>query len=87
LLREAEDPGAVLVKKPLGDQLLHRLAALKVGVQLDEWFGPEETLGEALVHVLSDAWVPDPDEGSGERGIVDNHLVPELEDVHIVASA
>ncbi len=81
-LLEAENPLALRIQEPLGDQLLHGPTGLEVGVELDQRRGPVVTPRVGSVHLVPDILGLDAHEAARENLVIVDQPVAKLEDVH-----
>src|SRR5690625_4690291 len=78
----AENPLALRLKQPLGDQIGHRPTGLEGRVQRQPRRGPLLTARQLLADVLADARIAYVDERRREGLIVADQLAMHVEDVH-----
>jgi hypothetical protein len=77
-----EDPLTLRIQQTLANELGHRSAAGEARVQAQPRVRPLRPLGQLPVHVLTDPVVTDLHEAGGERPIVSDQLLMDLEHVH-----
>ena len=79
---EPEDPLALRVKQPFGDQVGDRTAGGKVRVERQPGVWPLVSPGHALGNVLADVLVVDVDETAGELTVVVDQPITNPENIH-----
>ncbi len=78
----AEDPQALPVEQALVNEVLKRLAGLKVGIELDQRVGPQAAALELPVDERIDPPVPDRDEAPDIGAVLADDPIAKLENIH-----
>jgi hypothetical protein len=70
------------MEQTLGDKVIDIATGLKTWVELQEWFGLEETVAQLGIDMLTNPWVTDVDKALNIVGVVANDVVAKVEYVH-----
>jgi hypothetical protein len=81
-LADSEDAAALVMERPVGDELVNESARLKRRIQLERRLRPQRAALDLRLDVFADAFVADREEALGVPSVVIDELISERKDVH-----
>jgi len=78
----SKNPTAFWMENTLLDEIINPVAWFERGVELNQWFGPEDARIETLINVLFDPWIANLDETANVCLVLCDEAISKFKDIH-----